>query len=159
MESPQAHETGGRHNKAEPVVENKRSLAHAVRTLDPPITLVDRAREIEESEELVQSHVHGKLDVIVKQIRALKEQARDIIDQSRRDMELHRIKCNFEKRVGQNMYLYRKPAGDDGEEGASYFSMLSPADWGGSPPHEFLGGYRLNGDRSFEEIKDEDGGP
>jgi hypothetical protein len=27
-----------------------------------------------------------------------------------------------------------------------YFSMLSPADWGGAPPHAFEGSYRLEAD-------------
>jgi hypothetical protein len=35
------------HNKNEPVIENRRSLSVPSRTLDPPIRLVDRAREIE----------------------------------------------------------------------------------------------------------------
>ena len=122
-------------------------MAYPTRTMDPPFSLVERAREIELAEESIQSHVHGKLDVIVNQIRALKEQARDLMQQAQRDMELHQIKCNFEKIVGQTIYLYRR------EGGAPYFSLLSPADWRGQPPHAFEGAYRLRGDRSFEEVE------
>ena len=122
-------------------------MAYPTRTMAPPFSLVERAREIELAEESIQSHVHGKLDVIVNQIRALKEQARDLMQQAQRDMELHQIKCNFEKIVGQTIYLYRR------EGGAPYFSLLSPADWRGQPPHAFEGAYRLRGDRSFEEVE------
>ena len=134
------------HNKKEPVVENKRSLAYATRTMDPPISLVESAKEIEKAELSIQSHVHSKLDLIAGQIKALQQEAAKIIDEANLNVELHQVKCNFEKKIGRAMYLYRKKGGEN------FFSMLSPADWGGNPPGEFQGAYVLKADSSFEEI-------
>lgn len=121
-------------------------MAYPSRTMDPPFSLVERAQEIELAEESIQSHVSGKLDLIVKQIRALKDEARSIMEAAQRDLELHQVKCNFEKIVGQAIHLYRRP------NATLYFSLLSPADWKGAPPNEFKGSYRLRVDRSFEQL-------
>ncbi|MCR9144190.1 MAG: DUF2452 domain-containing protein [bacterium] len=139
MERPQ-------HNKNEAIVENKHTTAYPTRTMDPPFSLVERAQEIERAEESIQSHVHGKLDLIVKQIRALKAEARTIMDAARRDLELHQVKCNFEKLVGQPIHLYRRP------DYSLYFSLLSPADWKQQPPNEFQGSFQMGIDRSFEAL-------
>jgi hypothetical protein len=45
--------------------------------------------------------------------------------------------------VGETYFLYRKGPQE------AYFSMLSPEDWNGAPPHEFGGAYRLEGDMSW----------
>lgn len=125
------------------------SLAYGTSRLAPAIRLVDRAREIELAEESVQLHVHGKLEVIAKQIRNLKEEAERLLALAQRDIELHKAKCNFEKKPGQWIYLYQ------GKEG-QYFSLLSPEDWGGKPPHLHLGSYQMLADRSFQSKDDQD---
>lgn len=137
------------HNKKEPILEDRRLMTHPARTLDPPFQIVEQAQELEKAEESIQSHVHGKLDLILKQIRALKAEARDIIEQAREDVELHKIKCNFEKRVGQTLHLYERASGD------RYFSLLSLADWGGSPPARFIAAYEMKADRSFVRLDPE----
>jgi len=138
-----------KHNKAEPVVLNKSSLPYGTRTLDPPITMVDRAREIESAEASIQSHVNGKLEVILEQIRHLKQQAREIIEQSHSDITLHKVKCNFEKKVGMIIHLYEKS--ENASLNEQYFSMLSPGEWK-NPPHRFLGSYQIQMDQSFKKI-------
>lgn len=143
-------EESPRHNKKEPILEERRSMTHPARTSDPPFSIVARAQEIERAGEVVESHVHGKLDVIARQIRTLQEEARHIIDRAERDMELHRVKCNFEKKAGMNLYLYEKKTGE------KHFSILSPLEWGASLPYEFLGAFRLAADGSFEEIETAD---
>ncbi|MFW6202006.1 MAG: DUF2452 domain-containing protein, partial [Gemmatimonadota bacterium] len=40
-------------------------------------------------------------------------------------------------------HLYRK------DDDTLYFSMLSPDDWGGEPPHAHEGSYRLGADMSW----------
>ena len=144
MPNVRMDERTGKHNKREPVVENKRSLAYPTRTLDPPITLVDRAKEIETAHESIRSHVDSKLELILKQIQALQAEAKEIVAAASRDVELHKVKCNFEKQVGQSIYLYEK------ESGEKYFSLISPQEWN-PPPHTFLATYTMRGDRSFSE--------
>jgi hypothetical protein len=40
-------------------------------------------------------------------------------------------------------HLYKRPNGE------RYFSLLSPEDWGGQPPHAFEGTFRLEADMRF----------
>lgn len=137
-----------RHNKKEPIIENKRSREYPTRTLDPPITLVDRAKEIQTADESIRSHANSKLTLILKQIQSLQQEAKDILADAERDSQLHKIKCNFEKQIGQQIHLYEK------ENQEKYFSMLSPEEWG-TPPHKYLGSYILRADRSFELVEEE----
>lgn len=47
-------------------------------------------------------------------------QARKVLEETKRDAELHHAACNFKKRPGQMYYLYRR------SNGTTYFSILSP---------------------------------
>lgn len=132
---------GGKHEGPE------HASPYPVSRLAPPMSLVDAAREIQKADETIRQHVDGKLRVIAEQMRALRDQAQAIVDEARRDAELHRAVCRFPKRPGHVYHLYRKP------DGSTYFSMLSPDEWGGSPPHEPAGSYRLEADLSWTEVK------
>lgn len=126
-------------------IEKKNALAHGSSRLDPAIHLVDRALEIEKADSSIRSHAGGKLDVIARQIRSLQKEASEILEQAEKDAALHRVECAFEKRIEEIIHLYRR------SDNSMYFSKLSPEEWG-TPPHEFLGSYRLKADRSFEEV-------
>ena len=138
-----------RHNKVEPIVEDKHLRPYGTRTLDPAIRLVDRAKEIEQAAGFIQAHTEGKLGLIAKQIRQLQEEARSILEEARRDVDLHQVKCNFEKVVGQTYHLYQKAGG------ARYFSFLSESDWRGNPPDTYIGSYEMMADRSFRDLSEE----
>lgn len=127
------------------IIQNRQNLPYASQTSDPPIRLVDRAREIEEAGISLQSHAHAKLSLIAKQIRNLQEEAENILTKAQEDYRLHQIACNFEKKAGMLLHLYEK--GD----GNHYFSLLSPEEWGRAP-HKFVSSYRLGLDMSFEPI-------
>ncbi len=125
------------------------SAPYPVSRLAPPIELVDIARQIEQADAMVNTRVGSKLKVIADQIKALQAEARSILEDAQRDQELHHAKCNFKRQPGKLYHLYRK------DDGTRYFSMLSPEDWRGDPPHAFLGSYRLEADMSWtpaEEI-------
>jgi hypothetical protein len=113
--------------------------------LAPVHDLVDVARQIQEADAMLGAVAHGKLQVIAEQIRALQEQAREVIAAAQRDAGLHRAECRFRKRVGQRYHLYRR---DDGSE---YFSMLSPEEWGRCP-HMHAGTYELQADMSWRLV-------
>jgi hypothetical protein len=108
-----------------------------------PHDLVDTAREIQRADEALGAMVSGKLLVIAEQIRALQDQAREVLATAKRDADLHRATCAFKKRPGSVYHLYRRA--DD----SLYFSMLSPEDWGGRPPHAWQGSFRLEVDQSW----------
>jgi Protein of unknown function (DUF2452) len=111
--------------------------------MSAPHDLVDVAREIQAADAMLSAVVSGKLEAIARQIRALQHEAQRTLDQARSHAELHRALCNFKKRPGQIYHLYRR------ENGATYFSLLSPQDWGNQPPHSYEGGYRLEADMRF----------
>ena len=128
---------------------------YGMSTMAPAIRLVDVAAEIEKADELIGTVASSKLEVIARQIRSLQEQAEEVLAQAKRDLDLHRATCNFPRRIGKTYHLYER---DDGQ---LYWSMLSPTDWGGTPPHRHAGGFRLEPDQSWtaeEQIpaRDED---
>jgi hypothetical protein len=56
---------------------------------------------------------------------------------------MHQARCGFKRQPGKTYHLYRQ------QDGTRYLSMLSPAEWGGTPPHVHLGAYRLENDMSW----------
>lgn len=115
------------------------------------IDLVDTAREIAQADAVIGAVTADKLAQIAEQIRALQDQARELLARAQRDAVLHRAACNFQKVPGQVYHLYRKGDGDDAPH---HFSMLSPDDWRGAPPHTYVGSYRLEPDHSWTASED-----
>lgn len=127
-----------------------RTSPYPVSRLAGPIDLVDVAKQIQEADKLLSTRANSKLRVIADQIRALQEEARGVLDEAQRDQDLHRARCNFERRPGKIYHLYRKA--DD----SLYFSMLSPADWNGEPPDAYVDSYRLEADMSWTPVAELD---
>lgn len=125
------------------------SSPYPTRRLDPAISLVDTAAQIAQASNQIAHQTHAQLTLIHQQIQELQAQAREILDKAARDVELHRAECRFTRVPGQRYHLYRRP------DGVAFFSMLSPEDYGGSPPHTFVGSYWLEADRTWTE----DGAP
>jgi hypothetical protein len=132
--------------KTVPSRASDRAMTYPTSRLGAKIELVDLAREIEKADETIGIVAGGKLDLIREQMRVLQEQARRILEEARDASRLHRATCNFKKTPGKIYHLYRR---DDGE---LYFSMLSPDDWRGAPPHPFEGSYRLEADLGFTPV-------
>jgi hypothetical protein len=124
-----------------------RTSPYPVSRLAPPFDLVDVAREIAAADALVGAVAGEKLGLIADQIRALQAQARAVLEAARRDAELHRAACNFQKRPGQVYHLYRSA------RRGPYLSMLSPDDWRGAPPDPFAGSFRLEVDQSWTPLE------
>jgi hypothetical protein len=114
--------------------------------LAPAYDLVDVAAQIQKADETLATMTGGKLAVIAEQIGRLQEQARVLLERARRDAELHRARCNFEKKPGGVYHLYRK------EDGTLWFSLLGPEEWMRAQPHTFEGSYRLELDMSFTRV-------
>jgi hypothetical protein len=111
--------------------------------LSAPHDLIDMAREIQAADSLLSAVAAGKLESIARQIRALQQEAARTLEQARADAELHRASCNFKKIPGKIYHLYRRTPSEP------YFSLLSPEDWGGRPPHPYVGSFRLEADMRF----------
>lgn len=120
-----------------------RSAPYPVSRLAPSTDLVDLAQQIAQADAMVNHRVGAQLHVIAEQIRHLQQQARAVLEAAERDQALHRAACQFKRIPGRTYHLYRRNGGQ------LYFSLLSPADWGDQPPHDFQGSYRLENDMSW----------
>jgi hypothetical protein len=120
-----------------------RSAPYPVSRLAPAFGLVELAQELEQADQMVSGRANAQLAQIAQQIRALQAQAREVMQSAHEDMQLHRAKCNFRKIPGKVYHLYRHNSGE------LHFSMLSPDDWNGRPPQEFVGSYRLENDMGW----------
>ncbi len=139
--------------KASPIIAHKNSLAYPVSAGDAPIRLVDKAAEIEKATASVKLGVHQKLDVILKEIRHLQEMAKEIMEKAEEDIALHHIPCNFPKKPGDTIYLYRRKKNGTNPPTDVYFSRLSPEDWNGEPIDEYMDAYRVQPDLSYEKLE------
>jgi len=120
-----------------------RSSPYPTSRLAPAFQAPELAAEIARAESLLSARTGAKLRVIADQIKALQAEARKVLDEAREEQALTHAECAFKRIPGKVYHLYRKPGG------GSFFSMLSPADWRGAPPQEFLGSYRLEADYSW----------
>jgi hypothetical protein len=106
--------------------ENFRGADHAspypVSRLGAPVSLVDMARVIESASAKVALRTNAQLDVIVEQMKALQERAREIIEQASRDVDLIHAECRLHRVAGRVDHLYERP------DGHRFFSMLGPDD-------------------------------
>ncbi|XP_059110851.1 uncharacterized protein C1orf50 homolog [Peromyscus eremicus] len=118
-----------------------------------PLDLVALAEQVQKADEFIRANATNKLTVIAEQIQHLQEQARKVLEDARRDADLHHAACNMVKKPGNIYYLYQR------ESGQQYFSIISPEEWGAGCPHDFLGAYKLQHDMSwtpYEDIEKQD---
>lgn len=111
----------------------------------PSFALVDLARQIEDADRMMSTVAGEKLGLIAEQIRALQKKAEEILEKTKRDAELHRARCAFEKKPGGVYHLYEDP------DGTRWFSLLAPDEWLVRKP-AFVATYRLENDASFTLI-------
>ncbi len=119
------------------------SSPYPVSRLAPAFEGTDLAAEAARARSMLNARTGAKLRVIADQIRFLQEEARKVLAEAREEQALTNAQCSFKRIPGKSYHMYRKP------DGSRFFSMLSPADWGGEPPHPFLGSYRLEADYSW----------
>merc|ERR1712037_395734 len=111
--------------------------------------LVELAGVVQKADQFTRATAGSKLTVIAEQVRFLQEQARKVLEDARLNALLHKTACNFKKVPGKTYYVYKQRANPDEE----MLSMISPEEWGAGGP-EFVGGYRLEFDMSWTELKD-----
>ncbi|CAH8561948.1 unnamed protein product [Dicrocoelium dendriticum] len=105
--------------------------------------LVDLAHQIQSCEQFVNSNACARLHLIIDQMQHLKRQAETILHDLKRDMEIHRLPCNFIKKPGTVYHVYERP------EGTKYMGLLSPEDWGSNCPHKYISSYKLLPDMTW----------
>ncbi len=127
-----------------------RSSPYPVSRLAPAFQAPELAAEIARAESMLSARTGAKLRVIADQIKALQAEARKVLGEARDEQALTHAECAFKRIPGKIYHLYRKAGG------GTFFSMLSPADWRGAPPHEHLGSYRLENDYAWTPAEDLD---
>src|SRR5262249_44526743 len=116
-----------------------RAAPYPLSRMAPSYDLVDIAAQIQRADQTLATITGGKLGMIADQIGRLQEQARVLLEKARRDAELHRARCLFEKKAGGVYHLYRKTTGD----AELWFSRLGPDEWVTPQPQTFEGTFRL----------------
>lgn len=127
--------------------EKEHLSTYPVSRLAPPFELVDLAKDIAKADDMLSVQTNGKLRLLADQIRNLQEEAYKILEETRKNQELHRAECNLQKKVGHTYHLYEKM------EGTLYFSLISPSEWGDRLKDVYQGSYRLEHDMSWTEIE------
>ncbi|MCG6896428.1 MAG: DUF2452 domain-containing protein [Thiocapsa sp.] len=119
------------------------SSPYPVSRLAPAFDSGELAAEVAKAEAMLSARTGAKLRVIADQIRLLQQEARKVLAEAREEQALTQARCAFRRIPGHTYHLYRKA------DGAPFFSMLAPEEWGGASPDEFLGSYRLESDYSW----------
>lgn len=123
-----------------------RAAPYALSRMGPAYDLVDAAEQIQKADLTLATMTGGKLGVIAAQIQRLQQEARLLLEKARRDAELHRTQCRFEKKPGGVYHLYRRA------DGTTWFSRLAPDEWVTPQEQTFEGTYRLELDMSFTRV-------
>lgn len=122
---------------------DSRSSPYPTSRLAPAFHAPQLADEIARAESMLNARTSAKLRVIADQIKSLQAEARKVLDEARDEQSLNRARCSFRRVPGKLYHLYAKA------DGSTYFSMLSPLDWGGQPPDSYTGSFRLEADYSW----------
>ncbi|CAL8401062.1 unnamed protein product [Arctogadus glacialis] len=120
--------------------------AYQTNRLGAPTDLVSLAEQVQKGDDFIKANACNRLTVIADQIRYLQEQARKVLEDAKKDADLHHAACNLVKKPGNLYFLYQRPSGQ------KYFSIISPQEWGASCPHEFIAGYKLQHDMSWTPL-------
>ncbi|RCN37206.1 hypothetical protein ANCCAN_16907 [Ancylostoma caninum] len=114
-----------------------------------PDDLVALAQQLTSARELVIERACDRLRGIAEQMEHLQKAAIKVLEEAKRDEELHSVACNMQKQPGRIYHLYRK------KDGSSYFSLLAPEEWAKEEKmREYVASYRLEMDRSWTPMAD-----
>jgi hypothetical protein len=148
MSEPTHKDSGDKHQG------EQRTSPYPMSRLAPAHDLVNVARQIQDADLMLGTVTHARLSVIAAQMKALKEEAERILEETRRSLDLHRARCSFVRRPGGVYHAYRKA------DGEVWLSMISPEEWGDpSPDRSFVGTYRLELDQSWTPLRGEHAPP
>jgi hypothetical protein len=126
---------------------SNKSSTFPLSRLSASLQPINQEETLQAAKLLLGAVAQGKLQLLVEQINFLHQQARRVMEEADSNLQLHQVQCSFQKRAGHQYYLYLK--GKPEEQCSLYFSLLSPQDWEGNPPHSFQGAFLLQEDLSW----------
>ena len=133
------------------------SLSNLDKThLDELLLSLNTQNEYSNSLEAVKANhaEYAQLKLIAKQINGLRSQALEIINNSKTQQELHKIKTTLKLVSGNYYYLYEKKSNKQ-DEAYKYFSLISNEEWNKTKSKFndiFLGKYLYDFDKQFIKI-------
>ena len=86
---------------------------------------------------------YSKLMFINNQINSLNDEAKNILEHHKFNVEISQIECNFKKTPGNYYYLYKK--------NVKYLSLIPPEKWWGDPG-EFIYKLYYDYDNTFHVV-------
>lgn len=113
--------------------------------------------------ELVKSNhaEYAQLKLIAKQMNMLRNEALDILNKSREQEKLKKIKTSFKLVSGNTYYLYEKYLNSSNEEQTikeEFFSLVSPQEWSEDylkkNDIKYLEKYYYDFDKQFVKVND-----
>ena len=89
--------------------------------------MLDLNSQIKEQELIVESvrsnySTYGKLELISRQIMMLKNEALNILENHKMNLDFANIECNFKKAPGSYYYVYEK-------NNYKFLSIIAPNEW------------------------------
>jgi len=90
-----------------------------------PKDLMALAEFVEQGDSHTKGIAGGKLELINNQIMLLQEQARQVLEDAKRDVDLSHAKCNFTRRPGTIYHLYKKKIQGSEEMEVFFFDAVS----------------------------------
>ena len=131
---------------------SNKSSTFPLSRLSASLQPINQEETLQVAKHLLSAVAQGKLQLLVEQINFLHQQARRVMEEASSSLQLHQVQCAFQKRAGHQYYLYLKKGASEGES-SLYFSLLSPQDWEGNPPHSFQGAFLLQEDLSWMRVE------
>ena len=89
--------------------------------------MLDLNSQIKEQESIIESvrsnySTYGKLELISRQIMMLKNEALNILENHKMNLDFDNIECNFKKAPGNYYYVYEK-------NNHKFLSIIAPNEW------------------------------
>ena len=91
---------------------------------------------MQQQTEMQLTQIYKQVELLAKQAEGIKER----VDVSRR---IYKAKIGFKPSIGNTYYLYKK------ENSEEVLSLISPDEWGESPPYQFVASVKLLADHTW----------
>ena len=132
---------------ADLIAQNPHLLPYAHSRGGAQITPVDKGQVKGRAMSAMYEQTDMDLAQIKEQIELLARQAKAIQDRVSISEEIYTAEMNFEPFIGKTYHLYRRSSGKP------VLSLVSPEEWGSSPPFAFVATVRLMADHTWDVLK------
>lgn len=126
------------------VTENPGLLPYAHHVGSAIIKPIDKGRSTGLAMSAMYEQTGTQLEQLKQQVELLISQAQSIHDRIAVSESIYTAEIGFKANIGQTCYLYQR------RNGKRVVSMVSPAEWGTTPPYEYVATVRLLADHTWD---------